>query len=257
MRRKILVIFYVLFLIAAISADQAMAEKQKSAALLVIPARHTIVKLSFDISALRKNKKVSLVSYSTSAMTSELKIHLWNNITHEWSEISAEEYKSGAVFDSQPERVILVGDEKGLPSFLVETSSWCEKVERISELNVATIVNTLNKSMKFTQREWQWLAGRYNLKLKDKNEERRRYGKYGKTEKSKKTVNTDAEVPMPTTDDLEGPFTVSGSQDSVIEAKEQKEIPEAPAEEVINVPLEDTESVEDESPFEEMLPEDK
>ncbi len=127
-----------------------------SAPLLVVPVRHTIVKLAFDINSLRQ---VSLVSCATDKKTGELSIYLWNNITREWVELTIDEYKAGAAFPAAPEKVYLIGSDDGLPAELGDVSGWGKtEVASIPKLSIASILNTLNKDMKFSSKEWKWLA---------------------------------------------------------------------------------------------------
>ena len=55
------------------------------------------------------------------------------------------------------------------------------------------IVNDWHKHMLFSAQEWEWIAKRHGLKLKDTNWERRKYGRYGKPGEKKASVG----VPMP------------------------------------------------------------
>jgi len=172
-----------------------------SPVLLVIPARYTIIKLSFDISALRN---VQIVSYSGGAMNTDPLLHLWNGETREWGKIGIKEYGDGNFSGVQPGMVVLIGAEADLPFPLIEASSWCKEVNRIQTLDIVTIFNTLNESMKFTSSEWKWFAGRYDLVLKDLNAElRHRYEKYeqyrpaGKLTEESKPLEGGAEIQVP------------------------------------------------------------
>lgn len=171
-----------LLVLAAVS----MAAESQGPTLLVIPARHTIVKLSFDIAMLRT---VSLVTYSGD-VTAEPLIHIWRSDAQEWVETSIEEYRSAGIFKVAPRRIILIGSDKDLPSALIRASTWCSDVKRIPTLDIVTIANSLHESLKFAPREWKWLSKRYDLKIEDLNAERRRYGKYGKPGEEKN-------VPLP------------------------------------------------------------
>ncbi len=176
------VVAVILVLSGAVRAAEAEAPT-----ILVVPARYTIVQLSFDIAGVRS---VFLVSYGGDSGSVARPMHIWDSKTRKWVETNIEEYSTADIFETTPQRIILVGSDEDLPSVLVEASFWCPDVKRIPTLNIVTLVNTLNESLKFTPREWKWLAKRYKLKLKDLNAERRRYGKYGKPgEKTK--------VPMP------------------------------------------------------------
>jgi hypothetical protein len=80
--------------------------------------------------------------------------------------------------------MILVGYSADLSATVIAGASQAKKVTRIDTLNLVTIVNTLDKSMKFTPREWKVLAKRHRLEIKDMNYERRRWGRYGPRKKA-------------------------------------------------------------------------
>ena len=199
LRTRNIVIFLLVLLMAAplicISGEAA------SPVLLVVPARYTIIKLSFDISALRN---VQIVSYSGSAMNTDPLLNLWNGDTREWGKIGVKEYGEGNFSGVPPGMVVLIGAEADLPFPLIEASSWCQDVKRIQTLDIVTILNTLNESMKFTSGEWKWFAGRYDLVLKDLNAGRRqgytKFEKYrpgGKPAEESKPFEGGAEVQAP------------------------------------------------------------
>ena len=50
----------------------------------------------------------------------------------------------------------------------------------IQSMDLSKLANTLDHTMKFSPKEWRWLASRYGFKLTDLNTKRRRFGKYGK-----------------------------------------------------------------------------
>lgn len=149
----------------------------KSRTLIVIPARYTIVQIAFDIVGMRS---VSLVAYDNRADSPSPVMHVWDADGNEWVQTSINGYRSADIFKVVPQRIILVGSNEDVPAPLLEAPSWCSDVKRIPTLNMKTLVNELDKSLKFTPREWKRLAERHGLKLRDLNAERRRYGRYGK-----------------------------------------------------------------------------
>ena len=164
----------------------------KWATVMVIPARYTIVQFSFDILALRP---VSLVSYGNGEVAESQAMHIWDPKARQWVPTNVEEYNTGAIFDVTPQRVVLIGSDQDLPANLISASSTlCSDVTRVPTLDIVTLVNALNDSLKFHPREWRWLAARHRLQLKDLNAERRRYGKYGKPGSKKK------DSPLPVTE---------------------------------------------------------
>jgi hypothetical protein len=150
--------------------------------LMVIPARHTVVQLAFDLTSLRP---IKLVAYDGKPDTEKPAMHLWEPAAGEWVQIDLDRYRDGSVFPTAPDLVLLVGADRDLPTVLLDAPPWGQNVKRVPALDVKTIVNTVNETARFNGREWKWLADRYSLRLKDLNETRRRYGRYGISEMEK------------------------------------------------------------------------
>lgn len=165
----------VLILAAALS-NTTMAARRNTADVIVVPSRYTIVQLAFDIVALRD---VALVAYGNSATTGELLLHVWDANNRKWKRITVDEYAVGAFSSHVPDEMILVGSDNDLPAAIIAGASQASNVTRIDTLNLVTVVNTLHKRMHFKEHEWQLLAERHGLKIKDANYERRRWGRYG------------------------------------------------------------------------------
>jgi hypothetical protein len=143
---------------------------------LVVPSRYTIVKLAFDMDRIRD---VRLLSYHAKDTTEQTRLYTWNAGLEEWEPVSLAEYREAKIFRKEPGTVLLVGTEKQMPAELLEASSWAEALVRLESLDIVELVNGLDKVFDFSPREWRWLAERYGLKLKDRNEKLRRWGKYG------------------------------------------------------------------------------
>ncbi|MBT3192279.1 MAG: hypothetical protein HN341_06960 [Verrucomicrobia bacterium] len=158
---------------------------------LVVPARHTIIQLGFDIAALRD---VALVAYDHVEDSDVPLLHTWNASAHAWRQISIGEYNVGTFCDGSVNEMILVGTSEDLPAALIGGASQAEKVTRIDTLFLADVVNTLDKSMKFSKGEWKVLARRHALQIKDLNEERRRWGRYGPRDGERAEVQQTSEV---------------------------------------------------------------
>lgn len=159
--------------LAALNCAEAVVAKVPSA-IMVIPARYRVVELGFDMARLCN---VGLISYQKEYQTGDVLLHVWNG--REWIRIAPPEYVSGRFLLGAPDVLIVVGDEKVLPEMLTVPPEWCPKVERVKELDVGSIINGAGPVVKLSQREYKWLADKYNLTLTDLNAERRRYGRYG------------------------------------------------------------------------------
>jgi len=152
-------------------------ELQAAPVLMVIPPRHTVVQLAFDIARLRPTY---LVAYDTRAPGGMLVLHFWDPYKRDWVKTNLEEYMAGALFDELPERVFVIGSDIDVPREVLEGTRWGAEIQRVRSLRVVDVVNALDTALCFKRTEWKWLAGRYGLKIMDLNAERRRYGRYGK-----------------------------------------------------------------------------
>jgi hypothetical protein len=137
-------------------------------------------------------RPVVVFAYGGSASSDSPPLHVWNSATSEWAPVSVETYRSGSLFRATPRDAILVGADTDLPAILVQATEQLAPAKRVTSLDLVTVINALDESLKFTVQEWRWLASRYNLKLKDLNSDRRRYGKYGPPAGRKA-----AEAPLP------------------------------------------------------------
>lgn len=145
--------------------------------LLVVPARHTMIQFALDMLKLRP---MYLMAFDIGTDAKSASMHLWDGETGEWVSTSVEEYRDGTAFAAAPEKVILAGNVKDLPPGLLDAPAWARHVRRVGATDIVALVNALNDDMEFTTQEWRWIAARYELKLKNLNEERNRYGRYGK-----------------------------------------------------------------------------
>jgi hypothetical protein len=160
--------------VAVFVALDVLAGVATPATIIVMPARRRMVELANQITRI---KDVGLVAYSSSPTSAEPLIHIWNGT--EWLPISVADYAAGAFMSGEPKHLFLLGDSSTLPEALSANPAWCSDVHRITELGVASLLNEMNKTLKFTPRQWEWLAKQNRLILTDKNVERRRYGRWG------------------------------------------------------------------------------
>lgn len=159
-------------------SSSAIGADSSDVTLLVVPSHYTSVQVAFDVAKLRRN--IMMVSFSELGVKTGQALYIWDSTASAWAKLTFADYGSGNVFAVKPGRVIIIGSEKDVPPVLGEVTSWCSDVKRIPTLNIMEVFNSLNESFHFTTPEWKWLAKTYELKLEDKNAERRRYGKYGK-----------------------------------------------------------------------------
>lgn len=146
--------------------------------VLVVPAKPSVVAFCADVAAM---KSAELVSYVVGKKTNEpaLTLNLWNGQTADWTKVGIEEYRSGGIFREMPRRVVLVGNNAAIVAELKGASADMGAVNTLSSLDTMSLANGLNEILDFSASQWRALARRYELKLKDLNDERRRYGRYG------------------------------------------------------------------------------
>jgi len=153
----------------------ASAQEAPSPTVLMIPPRHTIIKIGLDICALRP---AVMITYQDPGGTEPV-LHVWNPDPREWVRVSPDTYAAGSMFRSRPREVIVISGQEGVPEAVREASAALAPVREVNSLDLVSVINALNDSLKFDRGEWRWLADRYGLTLKDVNADRRRYGKYG------------------------------------------------------------------------------
>lgn len=163
------------FLLAGTAA--ATAKDTTGHIVVVIPARYRIVQLANDVASIRTT---TIISYSGDVRDAKPTLHQWIPEAKQWTAVSIDEYQAGTLFLAPPTKLVLVGGEEHLPAVLADAPTWCQKVSRSMSLDFVAVVRALHEASSLTSAEWRWLAPRYELKLRDKNAARRRYGRYGK-----------------------------------------------------------------------------
>ena len=139
-----------------------------SATLLVIPARPRTVQLAFDLARIRP---ITVVAYHGQANTAEPVLHVWSGA--DWQYVSLPDFADKAFLRGAVQKTIVIGDDQTVPVTLLHSIPWCFDIERLPTLNVADLINSLDRTLHFREREWKWLADRYGLRLTDLNAERR------------------------------------------------------------------------------------
>lgn len=189
-------------------SGSSRAAQADQATVIVIPARPAVVGLAFDMVEIRN---VSLVSYQIVPGTAKIVLDSWSVPEQKWIRISLDEYRAGNAFHPVPKHAVIIGADQDAVAVLEKSSSWAE-VKRIPTLDVMNMVNSLNEILKFTPSEWKWLAKKHDLKLQDLNDERRRYGRYGKPGET-------AKRPMPTVLEPVMPVSAAPVKDNIVEVK--------------------------------------
>ncbi len=164
-----------------ISVNCAMAAS-RSSTVLVVPARYKVVQVAFDIVTLRS---VNLISYQKIPGSSDLLLHAWNSSVGAWQKIMPSDLRSGGVFNSIAAAVI--GPDGGEFINYIGGRTWGGAVKLLPTYDVAKILSGLSGCYNFKPYEWEWLARRYGVSVKDVNYEQRRYGKYGAPGREKKS----------------------------------------------------------------------
>jgi len=145
--------------------------------LLVVPARPAVVRFCADVVRM---KSAAMVCYESRQHGGRPELFLWKAASGDWVKISADEYRSGAIFGPGQRRVLVAGTDRAALAALVELSAGLGDVATIDRLDLMSMANSINDIAPFTSGQWKALARRHDLQLKDLNEERRRYGRFGK-----------------------------------------------------------------------------
>lgn len=148
--------------------------------IMVIPARQRMVQLAFELS---RFKEIGVVTYNNNPTLAAPLIHAWNG--QEWVQVSMDDYVEGRFMSGDPKHVFLLGDATSLPLKMQEGPSWYKDLHRITTLDIANIVNEVGNTLRFSARQWKWIAEKYGMQIEDQNTERRRYGRWGAPGKEK------------------------------------------------------------------------
>lgn len=175
-RKNYLAFFCISVCIAMELAASLAFAKSKQApetTLLVVPARPRVVQLAFDLLQIRP---VIILSYRGEARAADPLLFVWTK--GEWQYVSADDFHERRFVSEWPRQVIVIGDDQILPTMLLEEAAWGADVLRLKTLQVADLINASDPVFRFKDREWRWLARRYDLNLVDTNEPRRTYNPY-------------------------------------------------------------------------------
>lgn len=165
----------VLFLGLTAPDGAAMAKRERSPSLLVVPARYTTLQVAFD---LLERRNAVLVAYDSGVGRSEPVLHVWDGL--DWVPITTDDYTTFGFLKMPPESVVLVGDDATLPGFLIDGAMTANAGNpmQIPHQDTASILNALGKIYDFSVKEWTWFAARYRLDFEDTNALRRQESWY-------------------------------------------------------------------------------
>lgn len=156
------------------TSDYATAATATPQSIIVMPARKRVVQLAFQMS---RCKDIGMVTYNNSPALATPLIHVWTG--SEWVQITIDEFVQGTFMTGEPKHVFLLGDNTIMPAQMMDAPSWCKDTHKITSLDTAALINQIGKVLKFSSRQWTWLAQENGLSVKDENAERRRYGRWG------------------------------------------------------------------------------
>ncbi len=155
----------------------AFGPAPKPPAILLVPARHSLVQLGRDFV---DREGVLLMTYALETPAAEPHLHVWSGT--EWIQVRAPLFSDGTFLRVKPSKVMVVGEANALTAGLIERASgWTEEVLHFETGNVTELVNRLGRVFAFRQGDWQWFARRYDLKLEDLNTEARKRSWYDTT----------------------------------------------------------------------------
>ncbi len=142
--------------------------------VLLVPERYTLVQLGADVSALCD---IPLITYDAMGEDGGVRLFSWSPTLRGWRPLDLESLGAN-VGEGRLGTVLFVGREADMPSALTAELTGTP-VARINTLNVAQVANALHGHLDFSKRQWKQLAGKHGLTLKDRNERRRKLGRYG------------------------------------------------------------------------------
>lgn len=141
--------------------------------LMIVPARPRMVQFAMDLADMRP---VVVLSCRGDARAVDPLLFVWTKGA--WQYVSPDDFRERRFVSEWPRRVIVIGDDHALPALLEDEAAWGADVTRLKTLQIADLVNGMDPVFHFTDREWKWLARRYNLTLTDVNTPRREFNPY-------------------------------------------------------------------------------
>ncbi len=144
--------------------------------ILVVPARARMVRLGFDVHALRG---VTLMSYRETDDPMQPLVHVWNRSRRNWQSVNLAEIRRTANVPATPQNVFLIGPASIVPDILLTSLAHANQLHRMQTFSVAEILTELDQTMDFSLQEWRDLARRFDLEITEVHQERSRWGRFG------------------------------------------------------------------------------
>lgn len=186
---------FALFLcgLLALSGSSAfgLGGKPKSSyTLVVLPSNYTAVQFGHD---LVEREKVLLISYQAASAPGAANLHAWTGAR--WVKVPDSRFQDGSFARVAPERTIVVGGNNDLTTSLItDASNWSPEVLNVESSEPAALVNAMGRFMDFSDRDWEWYAARYELRLEDLNAPQRSRSWYDQN--SPATIDESAPPPV-------------------------------------------------------------
>jgi hypothetical protein len=155
------------------SSALARPKHAQETTLVIVPARPRIVQLAMDLANMRP---VVVLSCRGDARAANPLLFVWTNGA--WQYVSADDFRERRFVSEWPRQVIMIGDDHALPAMLEDEVACGANVTRLKTLSLADLINGMEPVFHFTDREWKWLARRYDLNLTDINAPRREFNPY-------------------------------------------------------------------------------
>ena len=201
-------------LLAVVLSTEARSIHQAGGpTLLVIPSRCSVIQFATDIAHIRS---LRIVAYDKT-QSGQLMLFIWDENREGWDPIGFDEIQTGNAMEHSPSTIFLISQPGQSPAGITAGYS---NTHNIQSLNIKDIVNALHEELNFRPSEWKWLAGRYGLQLKDRNAERRRYGRYGRPGGKPVDSGMDSVAPMPEVEGLPEPEPINPDPEASISGVE-------------------------------------
>ena len=166
-----------------------MAQAQRND-ILVVPARVRLVRLGFDMQAMRG---ISLLSYRKTDDPLQPLLHVWNRSRKEWQHVDVSQLARTPHLPVRPTRVHVIGTPDILPDVLLTALAHATEIHALPTLSIAEILTNLNETMEFSIDEWRQLARRYDLDLTEVPDERSRWGRFGPPRRYREQMEREAQ----------------------------------------------------------------
>ncbi len=152
----------------------AMGGKPGGYTLFLVPAKFATVQIGRDFA---DRQQVLLMTYEVGLPPEAPFLNAWSG--DRWVRVPVETFAAGTFARSRPGRAVIVGSPNAQVARLIELSAaWTPQVLNIESEATADLVNSMGRFFQFRQREWEWYAARYQLKLEDLNYEARHQSWY-------------------------------------------------------------------------------